>query len=142
MDLFIAGVTKSKKINPDVKNDDVFLLRTNLVGTVRSFEIFGGVSDDGGSFPENIDLEITQDFNVLIQANTQSFASPNQHTFLTERYDNIQRQCFDLSVKPSFATYLFSALEALNKSTEVTPKEDKMVDVDVIMSKKILCEKK
>ncbi|GFH55129.1 hypothetical protein CTEN210_11605 [Chaetoceros tenuissimus] len=141
-DLFIAGVTKSKKFNADVENDDVFLLTTNFVGKVKSFEIFGGAYDDGGSFPENIDLEITQDSNVLIQANTKSFTSPNQYTFLIERYDSILKQCYDLSVKPSVNKYLFPVLEASDKSIDATPKEDKMKAVDVTMSKKILCEKK
>ena len=144
VDLFIAGSSVSTTFNGKVENDDVFLLNTNMWGNIKSFEIFGGAWDDG-AYQANMDLEITPDSNVLIQANTKSFTSKqatDQYTFLVERYDSILKQCYDLNLNLNIGQYPFPEYETSDLSIEVWFQVEKMVSVNVNMKKIILCDKK
>jgi len=113
-------------------------------GNIKSFEIFGGAWDDG-AYQANMDLEITPDSNVLIQANTKSFTSnqaTDQYTFLVERYDSILKQCYDLNLNLNIGQYPFPEYETSDQSIEVLFQDEKMFSVNVNMKKTILCDKK
>jgi len=143
--VLVAGQSKNRFLNDAITTppkDDVFLLDLRYnAGTYRNFELFGKNDHDGGLYPGNLDLHLSQDKHAIILGNTRSFGNNSQRPYLIEHYFKKDEVCYDIEVDVDDNTYDFPQFDVTLEDLE--PAEDYLFTEshDAKIDNKIICAK-